>query len=254
MDCQSSEQVATRYPRRPARDSLWRMTSALEDAAAPTTIPWQEDGLAGLLLEPPGRAKAKWLYVFGHGAGAGMHHPFMVAMSAALAARGIATLRWEQPAMTAGRGRPDRPAVVETMARAACEHAHALRPKARLVAGGKSMGGRMTSLAASSAPLPGVEALAFLGFPLHPAGRPASERAAHLAAVGLPMLFVSGTRDALADLALLRAAVAAVAQAELVEIHDGDHGLAVPKRAGIDPIAVAADAIAAFVAALPAKR
>jgi len=213
-------------------------------------IPHGSGALAGLVRGP---AKAPWLYVLGHGAGAGMHHAFMAAMAAALAQREVATLRWEQPAMTAGRGRCDPPKAVEPMARSACEFARVLRPKARLVAGGKSMGGRMTSLAASHAPLSGVEALVFLGFPLHPAGRPGNERAAHLAAVGVPLLFVSGTRDALATLALLQSVVAPLVAAELVLIDGADHGLAVAKRAGIDPIAIAADAIAAFLARLPRR-
>ncbi len=198
---------------------------------------------------------ARWLYVFGHGAGAGMHHPFMGAVADALAERGIATLRWEQPAMTAGKGRCDPPAVVEVLARAACAHGAALarraKPPPRVCAGGKSMGGRMTSQAQAAAAMPGIEALVFLGFPLHPAGEPAVTRAAHLAAVALPMLFVQGTRDALATPALLRPIVAALPRARLVELEDADHGLDVPKRAGYDPIARAANAVNEFLLALP---
>jgi len=179
-----------------------------------------------------------------------MRHPFMADIAAGLAARGIASLRWEQPALTAGRRIGDRPVVVEPMARSACEFARALRPEARLLAGGKSMGGRMTSLAASKAPLVGVEALVLLGFPLHPAGRPAVSRAEHLAAVGLPLLFVSGTRDALADITLLRAEVGRLSRAQMIEIVGADHGLALPKRAGVDPIATACDAVAMFVAGI----
>lgn len=211
-------------------------------------IPHGDGVLAGLLTEP---ATARWLYVLGHGAGAGMHHPFMQAIAHALADRDIATLRWEQPAMTAGRRLGDRPAAVEPMARSACVHARALRPEARLIGGGKSMGGRMTSLAASRAPLDGVRALVFLGFPLHPAGRPGDERAEHLAAVDLPLLFVSGTRDALAELPLLRAVIARLPRARLVALDGADHSLALPKRSGVDPIAVAADAIVAFLATCP---
>ena len=232
-----------------------RAARGLTPAAAsrPLTIDTPRGPIAAL-HDAPARG-ARWLYVFGHGAGAGMHHAFMAAASAALVARGIATLRWEQPAMTAGKGRCDPPAVVEVLARAACAHGAALaaartarraRPL-RLCAGGKSMGGRMTSQAQAAAPMPGVEALVFLGFPLHPAGTPAITRAAHLAAITLPMIFIQGTRDALATPALLRPVVAALPHARLVELADADHGLDVPKRAGYDPIARAADEIAAFL-------
>lgn len=217
--------------------------SAIEEVS----IPHLDGTLAGIVSGP---TRAEWLYVFGHGAGAGMRHPFMEKIAAGLAARGIASLRWEQPAMTAGKRMGDRPVVVEPMARSACAFARTLRPKARLVAGGKSMGGRMTSLAASKAPLDGVEGLVFLGFPLHPSGKPATERAVHLSAVGLPLLFVSGTRDLLAEIALLRAEVARLPRAQLVEIEGADHGLDLPKRAGIDSIAVACDAFATFIAGL----
>lgn len=212
-----------------------------------TAIATPRGPIAGLWLEP--RA-ARWLYVLGHGAGAGMRHPFMAEMAHALAERQIATLRWEMPAMTAGRRRPDPPAVVEVLARAACELARRERPTARLCAGGKSMGGRMTSQAQARAPMVGVEALVFLGFPLHPAGAPGTSRAEHLAEVSLPMLFVQGTRDALATPALLRPIVAALPRGRLIEIEGADHGLSVPKRSGSDPIAIAADAVAAFLAEL----
>ncbi|HVK78172.1 MAG TPA: alpha/beta family hydrolase [Kofleriaceae bacterium] len=219
------------------------------EAATEVAIPTPRGPIAGLLVRPPA---ATWLYVFGHGAGAGMRHPFMTAIAGALAARSIATLRWEQPAMTAGRRRPDPPPVVEELARAACVHARATFPELRLCAGGKSMGGRMTSQAMAKESMAGIEALAFLGFPLHPAGAPATERARHLAAVTVPMLFVQGSRDALAEPSLLRPVLAALPTAQLIELEGADHGLAVAKRAGIDPIAVAADAIARFLAALPA--
>ena len=215
-------------------------------------IPTPRGPIAGLHRAVRG---ARWLYVFGHGAGAGMHHPFMEAVSEALAARGVATLRWEQPAMTAGKGRCDPPAVVEVLARAACAHGAALARRARrplrVCAGGKSMGGRMTSQAQAAAAMPGIEALIFLGFPLHPAGAPATIRAAHLASVALPMLFVQGTRDALATPALLRPIVAALPRARLVELEDADHGLDAPRRAGYDPIARACDAVSEFLRALP---
>lgn len=217
-------------------------------ASDPVEIPTPRGPIAGLLDDAPG---SRWLYVLGHGAGAGMRHRFMEAITAALVARGIAVLRWEQPAMTAGRRRPDPPAVVEELARAACALARARAPAARLCAGGKSMGGRMTSQAQARTPMPGIEALVFLGFPLHPAGAPATTRAAHLPAIALPMLFVQGTRDALATPALLRPIVAALPRARLVELEGADHGLDVARRAGFDPIAVAADAVVAFLGALP---
>ena len=218
-------------------------------AAKSVEIPTPRGPIAGLYLAPRG---ARWLYVFGHGAGAGMRHAFMEDMAAALAARGVATLRWEQPAMTAGRGPPDRPEVVEELARAACGYAVTLvrrRRGVRLCAGGKSMGGRMTSNAQARGAMPGVEALVFLGFPLHPAGEPATTRAEHLAAVTVPMLFISGTKDALAERSLLRPVVAALPTARLVEFEGADHGLDVPKKAGFDPIARAADEIVAFLRA-----
>ncbi|HUQ03141.1 MAG TPA: alpha/beta family hydrolase [Kofleriaceae bacterium] len=230
-------------------------------AARPVAIPTSRGPIAGLHLAPRG---ATWLYVFGHGAGAGMRHAFMEDMAAALAARAVATLRWEQPAMTAGRGRPDRPEIVEELARAACAYAATSLAKPRrgsgglrLCAGGKSMGGRMTSNAQARGAMPGIEALVFLGFPLHPAGEPATKRADHLAAVTLPMLFISGTKDALAEPALLRPVVAALPTARLVELAGADHGLDVPKKAGFDPIARAADDIVAFLGSLriaPAAR
>ena len=219
------------------------------DAAAPVAIPAGATTIAGRLWLPP---TPRALYVLGHGAGAGMHHRFMVAIAGALAERAIATLRWEMPAMTAGRRLADRPAVVRPLARAACVHAAALAPGLPLVAGGKSMGGRMTSEAQAAAPIPGLRGLAFLGFPLHPAGAPAIARAAHLAAIALPMLFVSGDRDALATPALLAGVVAELGpRARLRVIPGADHGLDVPARSGVDPIALAADELAAWAGALP---
>jgi predicted alpha/beta-hydrolase family hydrolase len=203
--------------------------------------------IAGLACVPP---DARWLYVLAHGAGAGMRHDFMVAIAAALAGRGIATLRWETPGRTAGKARPDPAPRVMALARSACAHARATWPDLRLCAGGKSMGGRMTSQAQAEAALPGVQALVFLGFPLHPAGEPSIARARHLADVQLPMLFVQGDRDKLADLALLRPVIDGLgARATLRLLAGVDHGFAAPKKAGIDPVAAAADAIAGFLAA-----
>ena len=228
---------------------------APDDPGAPVDIPAGDRTIAGRWLAPP---DARVVYALGHGAGAGMHHPFMIAMARALAARGVATLRWEMPAMTAGKRLADRPAVVRPLARAACVHAAALAPGLPLVAGGKSMGGRMTSEAHAAAPIPGLRGLAFLGFPLHPAGAPATQRGDHLLGIDLPLLFVSGDRDALATPALLDALVARPgARATRVTIVGGDHGLEVPRRAPpgatADPIATAAEAIATWAGALPAR-
>ncbi len=173
------------------------------------------------------------LLVLGHGAGAGMRHPFMEAVAAALAARGLGVLRYEFPYMEAGKRRVDPPAVATARVREAVEQAAHLAPGLPLLAGGKSFGGRMTSTAQALAPLPGVRGLVFLGFPLHAAGRPSSGRAAHLDSVRVPMLFLQGTRDDLADIGLIRALCAGLgARATLHEVPDGDHSFRVPKRSG----------------------
>ncbi|HEY6893741.1 MAG TPA: alpha/beta family hydrolase, partial [Rhodanobacteraceae bacterium] len=157
------------------------------------------------LLRVPAEARA--CYVLAHGAGAGMRHPFLGAIAEALAARGIATLRYQFPYMEKGSRRPDVPAVAHAAVRAAVAEAARLLPDVALVAGGKSFGGRMTSQAEAAQHLPGLRGLVFLGFPLHPAGKPSDERAQHLTDVRVPMLFLQGTRDDLADLALLRPVV-----------------------------------------------
>jgi len=145
----------------------------------------------------------------------------------------VATLRYQFPYMEAGRKAPDRAPVLQATVRAAVEEARGLAPDLPVIAGGKSMGGRMTSLAAALEPLAGVRGLAFLGFPLHPAGRPASERGAHLSAVGLPMLFLQGTRDTLADLSLLRPLLSGVRPRPRLHVVEGaDHGFHVLKRSG----------------------
>ncbi len=209
-----------------------------------------DDGaIAGLACIP---ASARWLFVLAHGAGAGMRHDFMEAIAQALASRAIATLRWETPSRTAGRARPDPAPRVMALARAACAHARASWPDLRLCAGGKSMGGRMTSQAQAEAAFVGVEALVFLGFPLHPAGQPAITRAAHLAAVRVPMLFVQGDRDKLANLTLLEPVLAGLGERATLRALPGvDHGFAAPKKAAIDPVARAADAVATFLRSLP---
>jgi uncharacterized protein len=178
-------------------------------------------GHPGLVLRPRG---AKALYVLAHGAGAGMRHPFMAALAEALAARAVATVRWEFPYMAAGKRRVDSPEVAEAAVRAVWQ-ASARLAKLPRFAGGKSFGGRMTSRAHAAAPLPGLHGIAFVGFPLHPAGRPATERAEHLARADGPLLFVQGTRDELAELALLRPVVAALGSRATLHLVDGaDHG------------------------------
>lgn len=186
--------------------------------------------VGALLVRPP---DARALYVLAHGAGAGMRHAFMEAVAAGLAERRIATFRFQFPYMEAGRKGPNpAPMLVKTV-RSAVAEAGRLTPDLPLVAGGKSMGGRMTSTAAASAELPGVLGLVFLGFPLHAPGRASSERGAHLAEVGLPMLFLQGTRDKLADLELLRPLLKGVRPPpDLHVVPDADHGFHVPKRTG----------------------
>jgi uncharacterized protein len=153
--------------------------------------------ISGLLQMPP---KVQACYVFAHGAGAGMAYPFMSAVAAGLAERGIATLRYQFPYMEQGRKRPDHPKLAHATVRAAVAEAGRVLSKLPLVAGGKSFGGRMTSQAQAATPLPGVRGLAFVGFPLHPAGRPSRERGNHLFDVQMPMLFLQGTCDTLAVL------------------------------------------------------
>src|SRR5206468_3413608 len=153
----------------------------------------------------PSRARA--CHVLAHGAGAGMAHPFMAAVASGLAERGYASLRYQFPYMERGSKRPDVPSLAHATVRAAVMAASKLLPQVALVAGGKSFGGRMTSQAQAVAPLPGVRGLAFLGFPLHPAGKPSTSRAAHLSDVKIPMLFLQGTRDDLAEMTLLEPVV-----------------------------------------------
>ncbi|MGD8278232.1 MAG: alpha/beta hydrolase [Gemmatimonadota bacterium] len=177
--------------------------------------------------------------VFAHGAGAGMHHPFMAALADCLAARGIATFRYQFPYMEAGSKRPDRAPVLMKTVRNAVAAAAALWGGLPLLAGGKSMGGRMTSNACAAERLPRVRGLVFFGFPLHPAGRPSTDRADHLSAVRVPMLFLQGTRDALAGLELLIPACAALGETARLHVIEGaDHGFHVLKRSGRTDTAV----------------
>ena len=186
--------------------------------------------VSALLMRPD---EARWLLVFGHGAGVGMRHRFMAGMSARLAGAGIATVRYQFPYMEAGSRRPDARAILLATVRAAVDAARETAPDLPLLAGGKSMGGRMTSLAAAEAALPGVRGLVFFGFPLHPAGRPSTERADHLERVDLPLLFLQGERDRLAAVELLRPLCAGLgARATLHVIPTADHGLHVLKGSG----------------------
>jgi predicted alpha/beta-hydrolase family hydrolase len=184
--------------------------------------------VSALLIAPP---KAHACYVLAHGAGAGMTHPGMSSVAAELAERGIATLRYQFPYMQQRSKRPDPPALCHATVRAAVAKANEL--KFPIIAGGRSFGGRMTSQAQAKSALPGVRGLAFLGFPLHPAGKPSDERAGHLSDIKIPMLFLQGTRDALADLSLLKPLVAGLGKrATLTLFEDADHSFHVPAKTG----------------------
>lgn len=202
------------------------------------TVPPRAQEVSALLLRPP---DAGVLFVLAHGAGAGMRHPFMENLARDLADRSIATLRYQFPYMEQGRRAPNPAQVLEATVRAAVGTARSEAPELRLVAGGKSMGGRMTSQAASSNRLPGVEGLVFLGYPLHPAGRPGTERGEHLAGVDIPMLFVQGTRDTLAGLDLFEPLIGGLDGATLHRIEGGDHSFKVLKRSGRDASDVRAE-------------
>jgi uncharacterized protein len=200
------------------------------------------------LLELPDNARA--LYVLAHGAGSGMRHRFMEAIASGLAERAVATLRYQFPYVESGGRRPDPPGVLEATVRAAVGRAAEAAPGLPLIAGGKSLGGRMTSSAAAKTPLPGVRGLVFLGFPLHAPGKPGTERAAHLERVRFPMLFLQGTRDALADLTLMRTVCDRLPGATLHVVEGGDHSFAVLKRSGrtdVDVLAELADTTVAWL-------
>lgn len=191
----------------------------------------QGNGEVSALLVRP--ASARWLLVLGHGAGAGMAHPFMENLAGALAKAGIATLRYQFPYIEEQRRVPDRPELLESTVAAAARLATEAAPELPLLAGGKSMGGRMTSQASAEKLLGRVRGLVFFGFPLHPPNRPGTKRAEHLAKVGVPMLFLQGTRDTLADLTLLRPICAKIGpRATLHIIPEADHSFHVPKKSG----------------------
>jgi uncharacterized protein len=199
--------------------------------AEPVTIAVSETTHVSGLLQAPAEPRA--CFVLAHGAGAGMAHPFMAGVAAGLAERRIASLRYQFPYMERRSRRPDPPKVAHATVRAAVAEAARLLPRLALVAGGKSFGGRMTSQAQAAAPLPAVRGLAFLGFPLHPAGRPSRDRGQHLFDIGIPMLLLQGTRDNLASLDELEPLCQALgARAALRLFADADHSFHVPVRSG----------------------
>jgi uncharacterized protein len=226
-------------------DSSTASTEELRIAIDPDTQ------VGGLLTQPASPIAA---YVFGHGAGAGMAHHFMADLAGSLAERGIATLRYNFAYMEKGSRRPDVPKVAHAAVRAAVAEAARRLPGVPLFAGGKSFGGRMTSQAQAAQALPGVKGLVFVGFPLHPAGEPSIERAKHLAQVGLPMLFLQGTRDELADLELIRSVTEGLGeQATLKTFEDADHSFHVRAKSGWNDAQVR-DALADAAADWMAQR
>src|SRR5262245_1377794 len=215
--------------------------------AQPVVVAIDDATRVSALLLVPARARA--CYVLAHGAGAGMAHPFMAAVARELAERGVATLRYQFPYMEKGGRRPDPPKLAHATVRAAVAETARRLPKLPLVAGGKSFGGRMTSQAQAIASLPNVLGLAFLGFPLHPAKQPSSERGKHLFDVELPMLFLQGTRDALASLDQLKELCETLgAKASLTLFQDADHSFHVPARSGRTDPQVRSDVLDALAA------
>jgi uncharacterized protein len=213
------------------------------------------DSVSALLICP---AQARACFVFAHGAGAGMAHAFMEKVAAGLGERGVATLRYQFPYMEKASRRPDPPAIAHAAVRAAVAEAGRCCPGLLLIAGGKSFGGRMTSQAQALEPLAGVHGLAFLGFPLHPAGKPSTDRAKHLSDLRIPMLFMQGTRDNLADVTLLEPVVARLGpSASLHWVAEADHSFHVLARSGRNDEALMheiLDAFAGWIEAIAAKR
>jgi uncharacterized protein len=204
------------------------------------------EAVSALLIRP---AQSRACYVFAHGAGAGMTHASMETVAAELGRRGIATLRYQFPYMEKGSKRPDAPSVAHAAVRAAAAEAARCCPSLPLIAGGRSFGGRMTSQAQALSSLPGVRGLAFFGFPLHPAGKPSSDRARHLADVSIPMLFLQGTRDALAELGLLEPMVKRLGSPATLHLLGGaDHSFHVLKSSGRNDREVMDEALDAFAA------
>lgn len=229
-------------------DEALAVTPSSEAAALTIDVP--DAGTVSALLQGPANAVAG--LVLAHGAGAGMTHPFMAALAAGLSQRGVATLRFQFPFMERGSKRPDGAALAQATVRAAVVQAQQCLPALPWFAGGKSFGGRMASQAQAAQPMPGVRGLVFVGFPLHAAGKPGITRAAHLAQVQGPMLFLQGTRDALADLSLLTPVLARLPQAQLVTVDEADHAFHVPARSGRNDaqvLAALADTVATWCAA-----
>jgi predicted alpha/beta-hydrolase family hydrolase len=190
--------------------------------------------------------KPKAILTLAHGAGAGMHHSFMVELATALAeAAGIATLRFNFPFMQNKKGRPDQPAVAHETVAAAINHAHATLPALPLFAAGKSFGGRMTSQYLAANPRSDVKGIIFYGFPLHPSGKPSIERAEHLKGVKVKMLFLQGTKDELATWDLIESVCASLPKATLVKIEGANHAFKAGKQ---DVIAVLVKATADWIA------
>lgn len=203
----------------------------MTDKPMPLTVPLEDGSAVSALLDVPDTPVA--CYVFAHGAGAGMHHSFMAEVAQGLARRGVAVLRFQFPYMEKGSKRPDVPKVAQAAIRAAVALAARRFADLPLFAGGKSYGGRMGSQAQAAQPLAGVRGLAFVGFPLHPAGKPSTDRAAHLADVQLPMLFLQGTRDSLAELALIQQTTAALGERTTLHVVDGaDHSFHLLAKSG----------------------
>ena len=213
----------------------------------PITIALPDGDTVSGLLDAPADAQA--CYVFAHGAGAGMNHTFMATMALGLAERRVATLRFQFPYMEKGSKRPDPPAVAHAAVRAAVQEAVKRLPDVPLFAGGKSFGGRMTSQAQAAQPLPNVKGLVFVGFPLHPAGKPSVGRAKHLDDVQVPMLFLQGTRDELAELDLIRDTVGKLGARATLHVIDGaDHSFHVPARSGRNDAQVREEVLDAMAA------
>lgn len=200
-------------------------------AAEPLRIALPGGHAVSALLDRPGQARAA--FVLAHGAGAGMQHAFLAGLAHSLAQRGVATLRFQFPFAEQGSKRPDAPTVAQSTIRSAVAEAARRLPGLPLFAGGKSFGGRMTSQAQAEAALPGVRGLVFVGFPLHPASKPGIARAAHLQQVKVPMLFLQGTRDALADLGLMRQVTDRLGAGATLHVVEGaDHAFHVLVRSG----------------------
>src|SRR5665213_514066 len=210
--------------------------------------------VSAILIRP---TDARACFVFAHGAGAGMTHPFMETVAAGLGERGVASLRYQFPYMEKVSRRPDPPAIAHAAVRAAVAQAGRCCPGLTLIAGGKSFGGRMTSQAQAAAPLAGVRGLAFVGFPLHPAGKPSDDRAKHLSDVHIPMLFVQGTRDSLAEIGLLAPVVERLGpSASLHAVEGADHSFHVLARSGRNDREVMSeilDTLAAWIGTIEAN-